>query len=104
MQSDIRLDIHNALSDTSLDKSTPVCTHHIEVFKLDIVALDDIDVFDIQPLKTLVHRACHPLSTEIEQVSAIPTNFGGKHKLLAGNILQGLAKNLLGERKAIEAA
>ncbi|KAG6553585.1 hypothetical protein Mapa_004499 [Marchantia paleacea] len=80
-------------------------THLVQGRKLDIVALDDVDVVDIQPLQAFVYAGSHTISREVES-SSITSDLGGQHVLLSGNrkSFQALAQHRLGEGVAVVSA
>lgn len=52
----------------------PLSSHLVEGGKLNVVALDEVDVGHLQPLQGLCHAARHPLSTEVKQLRPVAPN------------------------------
>lgn len=75
------------------------CTHLIQAAKLNVMALNDIDVGELQPGQRLVHAGSDSLRTEIKRLWPIPPNFGGHHNLISRQACQALAKHLPQERE-----
>lgn len=64
--------------------------HLIEGPILNVMALYNVNVLNVQPGQALIYALGDPLRTEVKDVLAIPPNLGREHILVPGNVLQRL--------------
>jgi len=82
---------------------TPKCLGHdlVEVPKLDIVALHDVEVIHPQPCQALVHAGRDARGREIKHVGIIAPDLGLQVVAIARDAAQRFAQHRLGDRPSI---
>ena len=63
---------------------------------LDVVAMDDVHIVEVQALQRLPDGCGNPLGAKIEFLFSIPPAFRRDYKLVSGDVLECPPEHLLG--------